>query len=97
MARRCPISNKAVMTGNNVSHANNRTRRRFEPNLQTASLMSEALGRPIRIRLSTNGLRTVEHRGGIDAVLRKTPAAKLTPELRRLKRELKRAEKPKES
>jgi large subunit ribosomal protein L28 len=90
MARRCPISNKGVMAGNNVSHANNKTRRRFKPNLQVASLMSEALGRPVRLRLSTNGLRTVEHNGGIDAILQKTPMTALTPQLRRLKRELKR-------
>jgi len=99
MARRCPISKKGVMTGNNVSHANNKTRRRFKPNLQTTSLMSETLGRPVRVRLSTNGLRTVEHNGGIDAVLRQTPMTALTPQLRRLKRELKRMTKaqPQES
>jgi large subunit ribosomal protein L28 len=96
MARRCPISNKGVMAGNNVSHANNKTRRRFKPNLQRTSLMSEALGRSVRVRLSANGLRTVEHNGGIDALLLETPAVRLTPQLRRLKRELKRAKKAQE-
>ena len=57
------------MTGNNVSHANNKTRRRFLPNLQVTSVMSDALGKPVRLRVSTNGLRTIEHRGGLDAFL----------------------------
>ena len=91
MARRCPITGKGVMTGNNVSHANNRTRRRFLPNLQETSVMSDALGRPVRLRVSTNGLRTIEHRGGIDAFLRKARSIDLTPELRRLKRRIARA------
>jgi large subunit ribosomal protein L28 len=86
MARRCPISGKGVLTGNNVSHANNKTRRRFLPNLQATSVMSDALGKPVRLRVSTNGLRTIEHRGGIDAFLTKAKSADLTPELRRLKR-----------
>ena len=86
MARRCPITGKGVLSGNNVSHANNKTRRRFLPNLQVTSVMSDALGKPIRLRISTNGLRTIEHRGGIDAFLRKAKSADLTPELRRLKR-----------
>lgn len=91
MARRCPITGKGVMTGNNVSHANNKTRRRFLPNLQETSVMSDALGRPVRLRVSTHGLRTIEHRGGIDAFLRKARSADLTPELRRLKRRIARA------
>lgn len=88
MARRCPITGKGVLTGNNVSHANNKTRRRFLPNLQATSVMSDALGKPIRLRVSTNGLRTIEHRGGIDAFLRKAKSRELTPELRRLKRRI---------
>ncbi len=91
MARRCPITGKGVMSGNNVSHANNKTRRRFLPNLQETSVMSDALGRPVRLRVSTNGLRTIEHKGGIDAFLRKAKSAALTPELRRLKRRIARA------
>jgi large subunit ribosomal protein L28 len=88
MARRCAITGKGVQTGNNVSHANNRTRRRFLPNLQETSLISEGLGVAVRIRLSVNGLRTVEHNGGLDAFLMSTPNAKLTDETRRLKRRL---------
>ena len=91
MARRCPITGKGVMSGNNVSHANNKTRRRFLPNLQETSVMSDALGRPVRLRVSTNGLRTIEHRGGIDVFLRKAKSVDLTPELRRLKRRIARA------
>ncbi len=67
MSRRCAITGKGVQTGNNVSHANNKTRRRFLPNLQDISLFSEALQRMIRVRVSTHGLRTIEHRGGLDA------------------------------
>ena len=91
MARRCPITGKGVMSGNNVSHANNKTRRRFLPNLQETSVMSDALGRPVRLRVSTNGLRTIEHKGGIDAFLGKAKSARLTPELRRLNRRIAKA------
>ena len=91
MARRCAITGKGVQTGNNVSHANNRTRRRFLPNLQETSLISEGLGGSVRLRLSVNGLRTVEHNGGLDAFLLSTPDLKLTDETRRLKRRLKKA------
>lgn len=88
MARRCPITGKGVLSGNNVSHANNKTRRRFLPNLQATSVMSDALGKPVRLRVSTHGLRTIEHRGGIDSFLQKAKSADLTPELRRLKRQI---------
>jgi large subunit ribosomal protein L28 len=91
VARRCVITGKGVLTGNNVSHANNKTRRRFLPNLQNISVMSEALGRPVRLRVSTNGLRTIEHKGGLDAFLRKAKSEALTPELRRLKRQIDKA------
>src|SRR5471032_239123 len=73
MARRCAVTGKGVQTGNNVSHANNKTRRRFLPNLQVISLLSDALGSAIRLRLSTNAIRTIEHNGGIDAFLTSTP------------------------
>ena len=86
MSRRCAISGKAVLYGNNVSHANNRSRRRFLPNLQETSFMSEALGRLVRLRLSTNAIRTVEFHGGLDAYLTTTSSLKLTPELIRLKK-----------
>lgn len=77
MSRRCMITGKAVMSGNNVSHAKNRTRRRFLPNVQDASIYSEALDRWVSIRVSTAGLRTVEHNGGLDAFLMKTAKTKL--------------------
>lgn len=86
MAKRCIISGKGVQVGNNVSHANNKTKRRFLPNLQKTSLLSDALGVPVRIRVSTRGIRTIEHNGGIDAYLLGTSDAKLTAEARRLKR-----------
>ena len=86
MSRRCAISGKAVLYGNNVSHANNKSRRRFLPNLQETSFMSEALGRLVRLRLSTNAIRTVEFHGGLDAYLMTTSSLKLTPELTRLKK-----------
>lgn len=86
MSRRCAISGKAVLYGNNVSHANNKSRRRFLPNLQETSFMSETLGRMVRLRLSTNAIRTVEFHGGLDAYLTTTSSLKLTPELVRLKK-----------
>jgi len=88
MSRRCELTGKGVMTGNNVSHAHNRTRRRFLPNLCKVSLMSETLHRPIRLRISANALRTVEHRGGIDAFLAKAKAGDLSLRARRLKRQI---------
>ena len=91
MARRCVITGKGVLTGNNVSHANNKTRRRFLPNLQKISAMSEALGRPIRLRISAHGLRTIEHKGGLDAFLKMARSETLTPGLRRLKRQVEKA------
>jgi large subunit ribosomal protein L28 len=88
MARRCSITGKGVMSGNNVSHANNKTRRRFLPNLQTASLYSEVLGCSVRVRVTTRALRTIEHKGGLDTFVRETPAVKLSSELRSLKKQL---------
>jgi large subunit ribosomal protein L28 len=77
-----------VLTGNNVSHANNRSRRRFLPNLCTVSLMSEALDRKVRLKISANALRTVEHRGGLDAFLIKAGEGDLSPKAKLLRREL---------
>ena len=91
MARRCAVTGKGVQTGNNVSHANNKTRRRFLPNLQETSLYSESLGRDVRLRLSTNGLRTIEHNGGLDSFLIKASATELVPDLRRLKKQVEKA------
>jgi large subunit ribosomal protein L28 len=85
------VSGKGPLVGNNVSHANNKTKRRFLPNLQDTTLLSDVLGRSVRVRLSTNGLKTVEHTGGLDAWLVKTPAAKLDKQMRRLKEQVKEA------
>lgn len=92
MARRCEFTGKGVQTGNNVSHANNKTRRRFLPNLQNVSLLSDALGTTISVRLSTQAIRTVEKRGGLDAFLLSTPSAKLGRKGRELKRRIARAQ-----
>lgn len=85
MARKCAITGKGVQVGHNVSHANNKTKRRFLPNLQKISVLSDVLG-PMRMRITAAAIRTIEHKGGIDAFLRDTPDRKLTPEIRRLKR-----------
>jgi large subunit ribosomal protein L28 len=87
MARRCPITGKGALVGNNVSHSNRKTKRRFLPNLQAISLLSDAIG-AVRLRLSTNAIRTIEHNGGVDAFLKSTPDRKLSPEIRRLKRRI---------
>jgi large subunit ribosomal protein L28 len=91
MSRRCEITGKGVLSGNNVSHANNKTRRRFLPNLQVTSLLSDILGHEIRLRLSTRAIRSVEHNGGIDAFLLSTPSTRLTDEGRTLKRRIQKA------
>ncbi len=92
MSRRCQITGKGVLTGNNVSHANNKTRRRFLPNLQETSLLSDILGTPVRLRLSTRAIRTVEAKGGIDAFLLRTPDRRLGPEVLIIKRRLQRVQ-----
>jgi large subunit ribosomal protein L28 len=91
MSRRCQITGKGVLTGNNVSHANNKTRRRFLPNLQETTLLSDILGVPVRLRISTRAMRTIEHNGGIDAFLLATPSRRLADEARLLKRRIERA------
>lgn len=91
MSRRCTMTGVGIQFGNNVSHANNRTRRRFLPNLQRTSLMSDALGTTVRVRLTTAALRTIEHRGGLDAYLLSTPTLKLPVVAQRLKRRIQRA------
>ena len=92
MARRCELTGTSVMTGNNVSHAHNRTRRRFLPNLCNVSLISEALGRTIRFKVSAQALRTVEHRGGLDAFMMKAKNSELSQRARRLKRQIHKAQ-----
>ena len=91
MARRCELTGKAVLTGNNVSHANNKSRRRFLPNLVDVTLMSETLKRRVRLRVSAYALRTVEHRGGLDRFLMKASDAELSKRARDLKRQLSKA------
>ena len=92
MARRCGITGKGVQSGNNVSHANNKTRRRFLPNLKEASLLSHVLGTTVRLRLSTSAMRTIEHNGGLDTFLLETPDRKLPEEARVLKRRIARCQ-----
>lgn len=90
MSRRCQITGKGVLTGNNVSHANNKTRRRFLPNLQEITLLSDTLQTGVRLRLSTQGIRTIEHNGGLDAFLLSTPNRKLPAEAQIIKRRIRR-------
>ena len=89
MSRRCVMTGKGVQAGNNVSHANNKTRRRFLPNLQDTSLLSDILGRTVRLRLSARAIRTIEHKGGLDAFLLGTADSKLPEEALALKRRVK--------
>ena len=88
MAKRCQITGKTVMSGNNVSHANNRTRRRFLPNLQVTTMQSEILGRSLKLRVSTSAIRTVEKHGGIDPFLIQARNSELADEARALKSEI---------
>ena len=92
MSRRCELTGKGPMTGNNVSHANNKTKRRFLPNLNDVSLMSETLGRTVKLRISASALRTVDHRGGLDAFLAKAKDADLSANALKVKREIAKAQ-----
>ncbi len=89
MSRICELTGKGRQVGHNVSHANNKTKRTFLPNLQNVTLMSDSLGRSVRLRVSTHGLRSVEHVGGLDNWLVKTGDEQLSLAARRLKREIK--------
>lgn len=86
MARKCALTGKGVLFGHNVSHANNKSNRRYLPNLQNVSFLSEALGRTVSLRLSTRAIRTIEFHGGLDAYLTSTPNRKLTTEVLPLKK-----------
>ena len=88
MSRVCELSSKAVQYGNNVSHANNKTRRRFLPNLVNVTLISEALNQNVSLRISAHALRSVEHRGGLDAFLIKADEKELSQRARLLKRQI---------
>lgn len=91
MARRCDLTGKGMQYGNNVSHSNRKTRRRFEPNLRQVSLQSDALGKPVALRICAHTLRSVEHNGGLDSYLLTTSNLKLTLEAQRIKRQIKKA------
>ena len=88
MARVCELSGKKVMTGNNVSHANNKTKRKFLPNLNNVSLVSEKLDLIVRFKISANALRSVEHAGGLDNFLLKSKDNNLSPKAKRLKNKI---------
>lgn len=88
MARRCPLTGKGVLVGNNVSHANNKTKRRFLPNLQHRHLYSETLDEVVRLRVSVNALRTIDKHGGLDGYLVSTPEKELPRELVGLRRRI---------
>ena len=88
MSRRCDLTGKKAQVGHKVSHSNIKTKRRFLPNLQNVSLISDALGRSVRVRISTNALKTVDHRGGLDAFLLKAKDAELAPKMLVLKRQI---------
>ncbi len=88
MSRRCDLTGKGPLVGHKVSHSNRKTKRRFLPNLLNVTLMSDALGRSVRLRISANALKTVDHRGGLDAFLAKAKADELSPQALDLKRQI---------
>ncbi|SMR81788.1 large subunit ribosomal protein L28 [Aliiroseovarius halocynthiae] len=92
MSRVCELTGKGPMTGNNVSHAKNRTRRRFLPNLNDVTLQSEALGRAFKLRISAAALRSVDHRGGLDAFLAKAKNDELSANALKIKKEVAKAQ-----
>lgn len=92
MARRCELTGKGPMSGNNVSHAKNRTRRRFLPNLNAVTLQSETLGRSFKLRISAAALRTVDHRGGLDAFMAKAKDSELSTGALKIKKDIAKAQ-----
>lgn len=88
MSRRCELTGKTVLSGNNVSHANNKTRRRFLPNLQVVTLISDALGRSFKFRISSAAIRSVDHRGGLDAYLAKAKDDELSADALKVKKDI---------
>ena len=91
MSRVCELTGKGPMVGNNVSHANNKTKRRFLPNLNDVTLISDALGRSFKLRISASALRSVDHRGGLDAFLAKAKDADLSPKALKIKKDIEKA------
>ncbi len=94
MSRVCELTGKGPMSGNNVSHANNKTRRRFLPNLNEVTLLSDALGQSFRLRISAAALRSVDHRGGLDAFLARAKDDELSPKALKIKRTIAKAATP---
>ncbi|MGD1922825.1 MAG: 50S ribosomal protein L28 [Paracoccaceae bacterium] len=92
MSRRCELSGKGVMTGNRVSHSNIKTKRRYLPNLQDVTLMSEILGRSFRFRIAASALRTIDHRGGLDAYLVKARDGELSERALKVKKDIQAAQ-----
>ncbi|MCV6597562.1 MAG: 50S ribosomal protein L28 [Mangrovicoccus sp.] len=92
MSRRCELTGKGPMVGNNVSHANNKTKRRFLPNLNDVTLISDALGRSFKLRVSAAALRTVDHRGGLDAFLAKAKDEDLSANALKIKKDIAKAQ-----
>jgi large subunit ribosomal protein L28 len=88
MSRRCELTGKGAQVGHKVSHSNRKTKRRFLPNLLNVTLLSEALGRSVRLRISANALKTIDHRGGLDAFLAKAKEGELSERARDLKRQI---------
>jgi large subunit ribosomal protein L28 len=88
MSRRCELTGKGAQVGHKVSHSNRKTKRRFLPNLLNVTVMSDALGRSVKLRVSANALRTIDHRGGLDAFLMKARDAELSPRVLELKRQI---------
>ena len=88
MSKICDLTGKGVVAGNNIAHSNTKTKRRFQPNLQNVTLLSETLGRKLSLRIATSTLRTVQKRGGLDAFLLATDDAKLPPRALRIKRSI---------
>ena len=88
MSRRCELTAKGPQVGHKVSHSNNKTKRRFLPNLCNVTLISETLGRSVRLRVSTNAIKSVDHNGGLDAFLLKANASVLSPKAVDLKRQI---------
>lgn len=92
MSRRCELTGKGVMVGNNVSHANNRTKRRFLPNLNDVTILSDILDRSFKFRVSAAALRTVDHRGGLDGFMAKAKDDELSEKALKVKREIAKAQ-----
>ena len=88
MSRRCDLTGKTILVGHKVSHSNIKTKRRFLPNLLNVTMLSDTLGRSVKLRVSANALKTVDHRGGLDAFLLRAKDEQLAPKMRKLKSEI---------